>query len=126
MDVYITSSHIKSWYLQTVAAIQRRGKNEDYWNRKGRKRLLDKDYIKDINEELNKRSGLTIEKDEILKKIQSSHNKKVVDDGLVPITKQDITVSNKSIINYREMLAVSSGISISTTSVTKSSTSYTA
>ena len=134
----VRSKLIQDWMSTSLIPISKVGiykllqryregkKIEDNWNRKGRKRLLDEDDIKEINDVLNKRSGLTIEKEEIVEKIKSSRNKRVTDDGLVPITKQDITVSNKSIINYRAMLAVSSGISISTTSVTKTNTRYTA
>ena len=51
---------------------------EAEWNKTGRKRLLDDTDIQDINLQLNKRSGSTIANKEILKKIQTCHNNKVI------------------------------------------------
>ena len=96
------------------------------WNLPGRHRLLSTNDIANIQFDLNKFSGSTLQTTEIGEKIRIIQKEKVIAQGRVPITKEDITPCMGTLINYQAAIANQDNVSICTSVVPKTRTRYSA
>ena len=96
------------------------------WKHVGRGRLLDDQHLDELHLELTKCNGLTIDKNDIKKKMQENQHKLVVENGCVPITKTSISPHHSTLANYQALLVCREGVSICTSVTSKTQTRYSA